>query len=126
MAIALFSRDRIFIRHCSWCSDHAIAARALGFVQGFVGAFERKTCAIIKFIWINRAFVGPPNGSQRDECLNVHWFETINDARHLIEAWRIDYNESRPHMALGNIPPGEYALRARTSTAPKGSNAVGN
>jgi putative transposase len=62
----------------------------------------------------------------RDECLNVHWFETINDARRLIEAWRIDYNESRPHIALGNIPPREYALRARTSTAPTGSSAVEN
>jgi putative transposase len=52
------------------------------------------------------------NGSFRDECLNLHWFETIDEARRLIEAWRVDYNESRPHMALGNIPPAEYALQA--------------
>lgn len=48
------------------------------------------------------------NESLRDECLNVHWFETITESRRLIEARRIDYDESRPHMALGNIPPGEY------------------
>lgn len=45
-------------------------------------------------------------------CLNLHWFDTIAQAHGLIESWRIDYNESRPHMALGNIPPSEYALRA--------------
>ena len=33
-------------------------------------------------------------------------------ARQLIEEWRIDYNVSRPHMVLGNIPPDEYALQA--------------
>ena len=60
----------------------------------------------------------------RDECLNVHWFATIAEARALIEAWRIDYNVSRPHMALGNIAPLEYALRAVTSQDPTGSIAV--
>ena len=53
------------------------------------------------------------NGSLRDECLNLHWFETLAEARQLIEAWQVDYNVSRPHMALGNIPPAEYALQAR-------------
>jgi transposase InsO family protein len=49
-------------------------------------------------------------GSLRDECLNLHWFETIDEARRLIEAWCVEYNESHPHMALGNMPPAEYAL----------------
>lgn len=66
------------------------------------------------------------NGSFRDECLSVHWFETLAEARRLIEAWRQDYNESRPHMALGNIPPLEYALRAGTWHGPIGSMAVGS
>lgn len=73
----------------------------------------------------DNAFIETFNGSLRDECLNVLWFETINDARRLIEDW-IDYNESRPHMALGNIPPGGYASRARTLMGPTGSNAVEN
>jgi putative transposase len=60
------------------------------------------------------------NGSLRDECLNVHWFATIEEAKMLIEAWRRDYNESRPHMALGNIPPREYALQAGVSSSPTG------
>jgi putative transposase len=74
----------------------------------------------------DNAFIETFNGSLRDECLNVHWFETLAEARRLIEAWRVDYNESRPHMALGNIPPGEYASRAAGSMDPEGSNAVGN
>ncbi len=41
------------------------------------------------------------NGTFRDECLNVHWFRTLGEARQLIEAWRREYNESRPHRALG-------------------------
>ena len=65
---------------------------------------------------MDNAFIETFNGSLRDECLNVHWFETLAEARRLIEAWRIEYNESRPHMALGNIPPSEYALRAAGST----------
>ncbi len=74
----------------------------------------------------DNAFIETFNGSLRDECLNIHWFETITEAQRLIEAWRIEYNESRPHMALGNIPPSEYACRAATSTDPQGSNAVEN
>jgi putative transposase len=48
----------------------------------------------------------------RDECLNLHWFETTAEARQLIETWWVDYNGSRPHLARGNIPPAEYALQA--------------
>ena len=43
----------------------------------------------------DNCFVETFNGSFRDECLNVHWFETIDEAREKIEAWRVDYNESR-------------------------------
>lgn len=49
------------------------------------------------------------NGSFRDECLNVHWFESLSEAKVKIEAWRRDYNASRPHRALNNLAPGEYA-----------------
>ena len=41
----------------------------------------------------------------RAECLNTHWFLTLDDARHKMEHWRRDYNEVRPHSALGNKPP---------------------
>ncbi len=52
------------------------------------------------------------NGSFRDECLNLHWFDTLEDAKVIIEAWRRDYNESRPHMALGGQSPVEFAHAA--------------
>jgi putative transposase len=37
------------------------------------------------------------NGRFRDECLNSHWFTSLEDARRTIEAWRLDYNQVRPH-----------------------------
>jgi len=48
------------------------------------------------------------NGKLRDECLNVHWFESLADARAEIEAWRQEYNQTRPHSSLGNRAPAEY------------------
>jgi len=41
----------------------------------------------------------------RAECLNAHLFQTLADAAEKLEAWRIDYNEVRPHGAIGNKPP---------------------
>lgn len=63
----------------------------------------------------DNAFIETFNGSFRDECLNVHWFESIEHAKTEIERWRTDYNESRPHMALGNLPPRAFALRVGVS-----------
>ncbi len=40
----------------------------------------------------DNCFIETFNGSLRDECLNVHWFETISEAREKTEFWRIDYN----------------------------------
>jgi putative transposase len=75
---------------------------------------------------IDNAFIETFNGSLRDECLNVHWFETLAEAERLIEACRIDYNESRPHMALGNKSPAEYLLQASPSPWAKGKKVAEN
>jgi putative transposase len=56
------------------------------------------------------------NGSLRDECLNLHWLETLAEARAVLEAWRRDTNESRPHMALGHRTPQEYLLLTSPSS----------
>ena len=53
------------------------------------------------------------NGRLRDECLNVNEFESIDHARQKIEAWRVDYNEQRPHGALGHLTPSEFANAGR-------------
>ena len=55
------------------------------------------------------AFIESFNGRFRDECLNENQFATLAQARLVIEAWRIDYNTDRPHQALGNRAPEEFA-----------------
>jgi putative transposase len=55
------------------------------------------------------------NGRFRDECLNVHWFATLEDAQEKIDAFRWDYNENHPHRALKGLSPNEYARRAMTT-----------
>ena len=54
------------------------------------------------------AFIESFNGSFRNECLNANWFESLDHARDLIEAWRLDYNTERPHSSLGGLTPNEY------------------
>ncbi len=56
----------------------------------------------------DNAFIETFNGSLRDECLNVHWFASLDEAKTTVEAWRQDYNESRPHSSLGNLSSAEY------------------
>ena len=51
---------------------------------------------------VENAFIESFNGRLRDECLNVHQFTSIEHARALIEAWRVDYNQRRPHSSLGH------------------------
>ena len=59
----------------------------------------------------DNSFVETFNGSLRDECLNVNWFATLPEARAVLETWRRDYNESRPHSALKELAPNEFARR---------------
>jgi transposase InsO family protein len=66
------------------------------------------------------------DGLLSDECLNLHWFDTIAEAKQLIEAWRGEYNECRPHMALGYLSPLQYADGAITSMPRIGGIAVEN
>jgi putative transposase len=51
------------------------------------------------------------NGRLRDECLNVQQFFSLDDARAKREAWRRDYNEVRPHSALGHLTPREFVTQ---------------
>lgn len=45
------------------------------------------------------------NGSFRDECLNAHWFLSLEDAKEKIEIWREEYNTFSPHSCLGDMTP---------------------
>lgn len=55
------------------------------------------------------AYVESFNGRLRDECLNEHWFTSLQHARAVIEEWRRDYNEQRPKKSLGGLTPALYA-----------------
>lgn len=58
----------------------------------------------------DNAFIESFNGRLRQECLNESWFLSLEDAQEKVEAWRQHYNRERPHSALGNLSPREYAL----------------
>ena len=60
----------------------------------------------------DNAFIESFNGKFRAECLNAHWFMSLDDARRKCEAWRRDYNEERPHSAIGNKAPIELIGRS--------------
>jgi len=64
------------------------------------------------------AFVERFNGSYRRGVLNKFIFENINQVREQTEIWMEDYNNYRPHDALGNLPPKRYAeINSMSSTA---------
>ncbi len=72
----------------------------------------------------DNCFVKTFNGLLRGECLNVHWFETIDEAKAKIEAWRVEYNESRPHLALKELTPAEFAAKSRHQRATESVGTV--
>lgn len=74
------------------------------------------------------AFIESFNGRLREECLNDNQFLTLAEAQVIIEAWRKEYNDERPHGSLNGLTPKEFAdghasksiqsaLRAQTTTA---------
>lgn len=65
---------------------------------------------------VQNAFVESFNGRFRDECLNLHWFQSLRHARQEIARWRTHYNTERPHSALGYLSPKEF-LTANPASA---------
>ena len=59
----------------------------------------------------DNALIESFNARLCQECLNEHWFLSLDDAREKIESWRRQYNERRPHSSLGNLSPAEFARR---------------
>ena len=57
----------------------------------------------------DNSYIESFNGKLRDELLNTTQFADLADAQRRVEAWRIDYNEARPHGSLGQLTPKEYA-----------------
>ncbi len=67
----------------------------------------------------DNAFIEAFNSRFRDECLNQHWFESLEEAQATLKAWRVDYNTGRPHGALGQRTPAAFsqAWKAPVETA---------
>ena len=59
----------------------------------------------------DNAYIEAFNSRFRDECLDQHWFASLEEARQTIEAWRLEYNGQRPHGALGHLTPAEFEAR---------------
>ena len=57
----------------------------------------------------DNAFIEALNARVRLECLNQHWFLSLDDARVKIDRWREMYNHERPHSQLGYKTPVEFA-----------------
>lgn len=74
----------------------------------------------------DNAYVESFNGTLRSECLDVHWFTNLVDAKQRIEVWRREYNESRPHRALGDRTPSEFAGQIAVQGDLTGSQPCGD
>jgi len=57
---------------------------------------------------VDNCYIESFNGRLRDECLNEHWFMSMQHARSTIEAWRVEYNTERPHSSLDDQTPEEF------------------
>jgi putative transposase len=60
---------------------------------------------------VENAYIESFNGKFRDDCLNENWFTSLQEAKELIELWRVEYNEFRPHSSLQDLTPKEFAIR---------------
>jgi putative transposase len=78
--------------------------------------WAKERCTKLGFIQPGKptqnAFVESLNGKFRNECLNQHWFRSLDEARREIDQWRDHYNQVRPHSSLGYLPPVAFAKQA--------------
>jgi len=102
----------------------------LGFLDCFSRKLDLRACQRGVILGFSRpgkptdnAFIEAFNSKLRSECLNAHWFLSLEDACEKLEAWRRHYNEERPHSAIGNIPPIMLADSASETSPPDLSKA---
>jgi putative transposase len=81
-------------------------------VQEWLAKISVKTFHITPGSPWGNSYCASLNGSIRDEFLNGELFYTLAEAQILIEAWRRDFNESRPHTSLGFMTPAEFPSSA--------------
>ena len=61
---------------------------------------------------MQNGFVESFNGRLRDKCLNEHIFISHRNVKNIIETWRNDHNQNRPHTSLNGLTPNEFANRS--------------
>ncbi len=87
---------------------HVPALASEHHVQAWVSEARPRCCEL--------AQPRPERRLLRDELLNSELFMGLHDARQKLEAWRLDYNQNRPHSAIGHLTPVEFANQVRTET----------
>lgn len=74
----------------------------------------------------DNAYIESFNGKFRDECLNEHWFISLQDAQQKIETWRNLYNRQRPHSSLSGLTPYAFFKEQQTKTLTAKKLLTGN
>jgi putative transposase len=94
-------------------------------VQAWIGGVGATTAFIEPGSPWENGYVESFNGKLRDELLNCELFNTLAEARVLIEQWRVHYNTVRPHASLGQRPPAPEVLLTRANR-PSGPGPTGS
>ena len=89
-------------------------------VKGWISGVGAKTAFIEPGSPWENGYVESFNGKLRDELLNAEVFNTLLEARVLIEQWRVHYNRVRPHSSLGYRPPAPEAVVSGVPILPPG------
>ena len=98
--------------HCDNGPEFVSAAMDLwAYTNGVILDFRRRGKPT------DNAIIESFNGRFREECLNVHWFASLEDAQAKIDAFRWDYNEHHPHRSLKGLSPREFAKRMLATAA---------
>lgn len=66
---------------------------------------------------VDNCFIESFNSKFRNECLNSHYFDSISEAKVLVEDWRKMYNEFRPHRTLKGLTPKDFAGKYKIKSA---------
>jgi putative transposase len=114
--------DELAVRH--GLPEEIVSDNGPEFTSKAMFLWSQRTGVRLRFIDpgkpIQNAFAESIIGKFRDECLNEKWFGGLPEARRIIEAWRIHYNEHRPHSSLGYLTPAQYAARGGALRSPEG------
>jgi putative transposase len=95
-------------------------------VKGWISGVGAKTAFIEPGSPWENGYVESFNGKLRDELLNAEVFNTLAEARVLIEQWRVHYNTVRPHSSLGYRPPAPEVIVLGVAMLPGNPGPTGS